>query len=424
MSSRPRQPRSPGARTAPLWASLAVVFVASLGTGVITNGVFFVAKQGGGFTTGMNYGLGVLLGLTYIVGAIGIGPALRRAAARFRWVSTRAVLLWLTAMMGVAALIPPIAFARGDDAAWSVWAAVAIYAPCSGSFWPICESYLGGGRSGPNLRRAIGRFNIFWSSAVVLSFWAMGPVLEDHPMAVLVTFGLVQIASTALVWPMGPEPGRHIEEDHEPHPPVYSALLVTFRLLLPTSCYITSVWAPYAPDLLERLRVSVAWQAPIAATWMFSRVFVFAVMERWHGWHGRWWPVVLGSVGIVGGIAMALASPLFGQGLGTPVLVVSLAALGVGNGVIYSAALYYAMEVGKGEIEAGGTHEMLIGVGYAGGPVTGLVAVGAVRTGWLGDASLNVVVLAVLGVVLAVISVLVAARVRRAARAAGLFEGE
>jgi hypothetical protein len=44
----------------------------------------------------------------------------------------------------------------------------------------------------------------------------------------------------------------------------------------------------------------------------------------------------------------------------------------VGLGGIYTGALYYVMEVGASEVEAGGTHEALIGGGYTLGPLIGL----------------------------------------------------
>jgi uncharacterized membrane protein YeaQ/YmgE (transglycosylase-associated protein family) len=43
---------------------------------------------------------------------------------------------------------------------------------------------------------------------------------------------------------------------------------------------------------------------------------------------------------------------------------------------LYVGAIYYAMEVSHSEVDAGGTHEALIGVGYAGGPLCGLLATG------------------------------------------------
>ncbi len=415
-----------GPKASPLWAVQSLVFLASMGTGVVTNGIFFIAREGFGSSTTQNFGLGALLGATYIVGAFGVGPVLRRLARGSSSVSTRCVLAGLSIIMGCAALLPQLAawMSGGPERAyWSAWVAVAVYALCSGAFWPIVESYLGGGRSGTRLRRAVGQFNILWAAAVLLSLLAMGPALERYPLGVLLVFGVLQVASTVLLWPMGAEPGVHMPEHHDPHPRVYLPLLTIFRLLLPTSYYVVSVWSPYAPAVMDRLGIPVGWQVSLAAIWMLSRLVVFAVMERWHGWHGRWWPVVVGVVGMVGGITLALVSPLFGQGLGVPMLVAGLAVLGVGNGMIYSAALYYAMEVGKGEVEAGGTHEGLIGVGFAGGPVTGLVAAGAIGSGAFGGLSLNIAMLVILGVVLAAIGVLVGLRVRASMREAGMPPG-
>lgn len=54
-------------------------------------------------------------------------------------------------------------------------------------------------------------------------------------------------------------------------------------------------------------------------------------------------------------------------------------------GTIYTAAIYYAMEVGQGEIDSGAIHETLIGVGYALGPALGIFASLAVRLGVVSD---------------------------------------
>src|SRR5690349_22377768 len=61
-------------------------------------------------------------------------------------------------------------------------------------------------------------------------------------------------------------------------------------------------------------------------------------------------------------------------GLSVPLLMFGLAMFGAGMGIIYYATLYYAMTVGKAEVDAGGTFEALIGVGYAVGPLTGLTS--------------------------------------------------
>ena len=56
-------------------------------------------------------------------------------------------------------------------------------------------------------------------------------------------------------------------------------------------------------------------------------------------------------------------------------MLVGVACLGTGLGIIYYAALYYAMAVGRAAVEAGGVHEGLIGAGYTCGPLAGLLGV-------------------------------------------------
>ena len=47
----------------------------------------------------------------------------------------------------------------------------------------------------------------------------------------------------------------------------------------------------------------------------------------------------------------------------------------------YYAALYYAMSVGRAKVDAGGTHEALIGGGYMFGPLVGLMTLQASSQG-------------------------------------------
>ena len=55
-----------------------------------------------------------------------------------------------------------------------------------------------------------------------------------------------------------------------------------------------------------------------------------------------------------------------------PLLIIGLVLFGAGMGATYYVALYYAMSVGRAEIDAGGKHEAFIGMGYMAGPLVGL----------------------------------------------------
>jgi len=77
---------------------------------------------------------------------------------------------------------------------------------------------------------------------------------------------------------------------------------------------------------------------------------------------------------------------------GTPGGVVAgLALFGTGMGLTYCLALYYALAVGKGAVDAGGGFEALIGLGYFAGPLLGLA--GRVFGGERGGSSATVILI-------------------------------
>jgi MFS family permease len=92
-------------------------------------------------------------------------------------------------------------------------------------------------------------------------------------------------------------------------------------------------------------------------------------MYRVRFWHGRWGTLLMAAVCMTGGFAAVVLAPSL------PIMLVGFAVFGVGIGMVYYTALYYAMAVGHAEVDAGGKHEALIGAGYAAGPLAGLLGV-------------------------------------------------
>ncbi|MEM7628568.1 MAG: hypothetical protein AAF356_04000 [Planctomycetota bacterium] len=379
----PEPDRRASGRRTPLWAVLAVTFLGSIGTGAVANGVFFLAESAYGFDKAQNFQLGVWMGITYIAGALAIGPLLRAAARRFDWLSTRAALGALLVLVGLVCQIPPAAgWLLAGEHAWTLWLSVGVFGPATGAFWPICESYLSGARRGERLRSAVGRFNITWASAVVLSYWLMAPVVEGSPLLVLALLGLVHVvAAVVLLW-FPAEPAAHAPEDDkasESNPASYRRLLTVFRVLLPLSYVLLAALNPFLVAATAALQIEPGWKMLLASMWMLPRVVLFFAFERWHGWHGRWWmPIAAGAL-FVAGFALAVLAPglqdVAGRTGGIALLVVGLVAYGTGMSMAYVGALYYVLEVGEAQVDAGGSHEALIGVGYTLGPACGLLAV-------------------------------------------------
>jgi len=411
----------------PLAPVLLFAFLNSFGSGVAYNGLFTLAKFNYAFTPTQNFLLALLYGVTYMPAALLIGPFLRRLPEGSRLLNHRGVLVAIMFLMAAVAWMPVVAdrLAAGGPgeggaqtrAQWPIWLAAGLYSPLSGCLWPIVESYVSGGRRGAGLRGAIGKFNVCWSSALVVTLLGIAPFVRDHAIAILTVLGWVQVGTAVvLVW-FGPRPGEHLHE-HEPHPPVYDRLLRVFQVLLAVAFLGISTLAPYLSAACKRLEIPAAAETPIIAIWMTARVFTFFAMERTHRWHGRWsTPVVGTALLLVASSTVVLAPVLLPRTPALVALVVGLLGFGVAIGMIYAATLYYTMEVGSAEVDAGGVFETLIGLGYTLGPLcglAGLVAVSLGSPGWV-EQPVTVGVLALLSGV----GVMVAVRRARGGGAVG-----
>ena len=185
-------------------------------------------------------------------------------------------------------------------------------------------------------------------------------------MIVVAAMGVIHIVTIGFAFRLSPDPAKHLTDEIEPHPPVYVDLLRATRWLLALSYILVCALNPILPTRLEAIGIDADAGVRIASAWAVSRLGIFVLMHYWHGWHGRW------RTTIWAGGALALGFALTALATSAQAMTAGLALFGVGVGGIYCAALYYAMEVGSAEVEAGGAHEALIGIGYTVGPFIGL----------------------------------------------------
>lgn len=343
----------------PIAAVLGLTMLASIGTGVIWNGVPFIAEAEYSYTQTQTLLMYLVIGLTYIGGAI--------TAARFlkfieRWMTARTLLLLILIIQSVICLGPLVV-----KAPWILWVVVGITSLLASFLWPIIESYLTAGRHGHEMRRAIGWWNVVWTSSVAASLWFMAPFLNTNAQFAIVALGGFNVVALITLFWFKRNPGTHDKElSQESITPEYPFLLHTVRVLLPLSYVLNAALAPLLPYLFNRLEIDVLWKTPAAATWMVVRVFAMVAMWRLGFWHGRWGTLFLGGLLITIGFGVIVLTPSL------LILLIGLGIFGAGMGVIYYAALYYAMSVGKAQVDASGKHESLIGIGYAIGPAAGL----------------------------------------------------
>ncbi len=402
------------ARPTPLSAVLGFSFLNSLGTAVVTSGIYFFTS----FEKLQNFALGVVLGFTYILAAIGAQPLTRWLGRQNRHLSARGVLVGMMLVMAVLCALPLSAANLAPSLhTAAIWVMAGVYSPLTGVLWPLVESYLSGGRRGETLRASTGIWNVVWSSAGVVAFWSVSPITKEYPNEALMVLGLVHAAAATVLLRFEPEPGEHAEASHEPHPPVYRALLDTFRVLLPTSYIILSTLTPYMPTAMAELPIPVTWHTAVASTWMASRVLGFLLLHRWPGWHGRWWPATLGGALVFCGFGLCVMAPWTAErssgGIAAAGMVGGLALFGLGHALVYSAAIYYALEVGQSEVQAGGKHEALIGAGYTLGPLVGLGASYAEARRWIAPEAFNPLVLGAVGIIAACAATIVVTRTLR-----------
>jgi hypothetical protein len=380
------------ART-PVWSVLVLTFLCSA-AGLITTGVYYITKETYDFSKVMNYALAFMQGVTYIAGALAAGPVLRLLCKGWR-ISTRTVLLALMLIMAAFSTIPWLAIHLGTPdpsisgqpstpAAWPIWLLIALYSPLTGMLWPVVESYLSGGKSGHGLRSCIGIWNVIWSGALVAMSVLIAPYIEGKGDLAILAGGGFHVASIIPLLYFGREPEPHPHEAHAARTQASlllgEKLLVTFRMLLPTSYLVTTALTPFLPTQMDRLGIDAKHYTILGATWLAARVLGFVILERWHGWHERWWPTIVAPLLLLAGLAASVFSHLpmaagpEGQAAATAILVVGLVLHGLAMATIYTGAIFYAMEVGTAQVDAGGTHEALIGVGYSAGPICGLLA--------------------------------------------------
>jgi hypothetical protein len=371
----------------PLAPVLAFTGLSSFACGGATLGIFFVTERAYAFSAVEQYALGLLVGVTYTAGALG-ARSIRRAFARGGR-SARGTLALFSCAMAALMLVPLATPSRG-----ALFALLGVYAAITGAFWPIVEQFVSGGRRGAELRSAIGRFNIVWSATLLPSFWILSPLLARSSGLVFAGISLAHLISLLVLLRLHREAGEHEAESAHAVPASYPALLRVHRVLHATAYLVMYSLSPALPGLVARLEVWPSAESIVASTWLFARVLTFAGLERWHGWHGRPAAAWGGAGAVVGGFALTVAVPhlaVIGGGLQIALVLLGLGVFGVGLATLYTAALYYAFEVGGSE--SGGSHEALIGLGYSLGPLCGLFVCGLEQAGTVAEGRRETVLL-------------------------------
>jgi hypothetical protein len=375
-----------------------LTFFCSLGTGILWNAIYFIAESQYGFTREKSLLLAFINGILYAAVALGAGRIVRALEARTSPRGALALVLATQAMLAPLVLVFP-----GEGV---LWVSAIVMTAFGALQWPIVQHYLVSGRHGREMRSAIGWWNTSWMAATALGLAAAGPLksmgLMEWAIPSLLPCNLLALA--CLRW-FPSHPVAHDGDEHARHVPrSYRSLLAAARVLHPMGYLVIGALAPILPYLFANLETPEALHAPIGATWHVARVVAVVVLWQTAFWHGRAASLVVAGLLLSLGFATAVAAP------NQTMLGLGLVAIGLGQGAIYYSAIYYGLAVGAAEVEAGGIHEALVGMGYFIGPGIGL----ATFTAGAGTPSFIAFVL----VALAIGSLVAWMRSSRASRAA------
>ncbi|MEI7901808.1 MAG: hypothetical protein WCK89_16260 [bacterium] len=340
--------------------ALQLTFVESFVTILIERGVYFYTCHTLGFSDRDNLLLALAFGLVYAATAV-------VSHWCTKWWGERN-LLWLTLF---SQLVVTLAMAALPSAGVVV-AGTILLGGLYGLKWPVLESYMLAGDTPSRAVSTVGRFSMSWSIAIPLALAAAGPLIGAGRIWLFLAAVAAGLPSFFVVWHLPPRP-LHLPHDHPEHlPPPTAArwrrLLVASRVLMFTGYAQLWVLAALLPGIYVHLSLPVSFAAGLSGMVDLMRFAAFTLFGIWIGWHDRRWPVAAVLIGQPLGFALvclggSLAWVLLGELI-----------FGLSLGLTYYAALYYAMTLKRGAVEAGGGHEGLVGLGFAVGP--GLVLLG------------------------------------------------
>ena len=352
----------------PVWVIFAITIAGSSSTGLFWNALGFIAKHAYGFSRIENLTLYLAMGLVYAASAWKAGSVGKIVG----W-SDRGGVVWCLLGMAVGLAVPGILPSK-----MGLWIAGIWVSGVSALLWPVVHAYLAGGRPPDKVAKVQGVFNLIWMTSVTIPMFILPPFLDTGARGVF----LVSACTLFMVLPLAfwlpcVTPSAFVDPSGacgSAGHPEWQALLVRSRRWLVVTYLFMSAFPPLLPYAFEASGIASTLETPLTATWMVVRVVFVAFLWRTTFWQGHR-PFLIGA-GLAGTLGFGLALGAgFLPGPPLPWMFFGFILFGLGAGASYHAALAYGMVVGEAEVDAGGTFEAMIGLGYAGGPAAGLLGV-------------------------------------------------
>lgn len=388
-------------RSSPLWLLLAITASESFATILIEKGIYFYTRDVLQFSDKSNLWLGLGIGVFYVMGAL-LSHRVSKA------IGEKNLLLFVFAaqmlchigLMAFPATLPFLALTL-------------LLQIVTGLKWPVLESYVSAGRGQQNLSKTLGRFNMSWAFAVPLALFFFGPLTEitwinTHiaPGAgVFVAAACIHLICLLSALRLEPSPAHLAHDAPERPDPIlllrYEKLMISSRWTMMLSYLLIFFLTPVIPSIFgmapesshtdtnqlikHHLGFSLTWAPAMNSFVELIRALAFLALFLTPVWHNKSSMLTFAAISLpigflmtlFGGDLAALLPEHFGWTTHLIFVMVGLFLVSLGSALAYYGALYYAMVVANASVDAGGSHEGLIGSGFALGPALGLISLSA-----------------------------------------------
>jgi MFS family permease len=238
--------------------------------------------------------------------------------------------------------------------------------------WPNLEALACDHVDPAKLPGIIGIYNVVWAGGGAIAYFSGGALAEALGWRSIfwlpAVINGVQIIIALYLHPhwkkISTAPVRVTGDLHESHP--RGPLFLKLAWIANPFAYIAiNAVVPVFPTVAAKFQLTPKFAGFFCSVWFFSRMFTFALLSLWPGWHYRFRYLILAYIGMV----LCFVGVLLIQNLWAVVAVQVL--FGWCLGLIYYSSLYYSMHVGDTKGEHGGAHEAAIGAGIFSGPAIG-----------------------------------------------------
>ncbi|MBI3946171.1 MAG: MFS transporter, partial [Armatimonadetes bacterium] len=272
-------------------------------------------------------------------------------------------------LVGVLGHLLALALARHAASLPVLLLAAALLGVGGGFFWPAVEAAVGDTHGHGTLGRGLLLFNLGWTGGMSLGA-AAGGWLSDLGLFLPFTVGLA-VGGAAIpilfFWPpRGAAPG---DEEHPALAPMAAEAADHFLLLARIANFtaffaVACVRALFTP-LGEHLGFGGGLIGGLIGLVTVAQALTFVPLAGSRRWQYRMLPVLAAQSAVV--------AAMLGTGLSASpwAFALSLAALGAGVGVTYTASLFYSLNRPTGRGRMGAIHEAILGGGAMAGPFLG-----------------------------------------------------